>query len=184
MGSLSIVGRGLSMISGQDGQMSSLPGRTHSNRLDFVEGQRDGVLTHPQDQKQRRYLRVSKIEDRIESVATKMVSKLVPKRLVDKPIPEQVKIARNLAHFPMSGGFPTVRRNLLKDTGLPADFRDKLKEGMSRDEIKDHYWQHPEFQEFWTKDLKMTEGMFDQLIDDTIAALNHGILEKASKPSQ
>ena len=108
-----------------------------------------------------------KLEDRIESIATKMVSKLIPKGVFNKPVPQQVKIAKKMIGMSST---QAVRRSLLKDTGMPSDITDMLKEGKSREEIKGFYWQHQEFQDFWQKDLEMTEGLFEQLIDDTIKA--------------
>jgi hypothetical protein len=104
---------------------------------------------------------VPDIEDRLESTITKLVSKLIPKKFFVKPVPQQVKIAKRLIGM---SSMESVRRSMLKDTGMPSDIRDMLKEGKNREEIKDFYWQHIEFREFWTVDLAMEEATLDELI--------------------
>jgi len=108
---------------------------------------------------------VFKIEDRIEGLATKVVAKMVPKKFFDKPVPQQVLMMHKAIG---ATSVANVRKRLLMDIGMPSDFKDRLKEGLDREGIKNYYWQHPEFVELWTKTLEMTEGIFDQLLDDTL----------------
>lgn len=112
----------------------------------------------------------SKLEDRI----TRIANKLLPKKVFDKPLPEQVRAARKMANIM---GMAPVRRSLLKDNGLPWDIRDMLKKGKSREEIKAYYWGCEEFKDFWEA-MGMSEDTLDFLIDDTIAKLNHGLFRK------
>jgi len=114
---------------------------------------------------------------KLESTIETIVSKFIPKRVFDKPLPEQVRVARKMANML---GMAPVRRGLLKDGGIPGDIGDMLKKGMSREEIKAYYWGCKEFRDFWEA-MEMSEDTLDVLIDDTIAKLNHRLLKKAAK---
>ena len=102
-----------------------------------------------------------KVEDRIEGIAGKVLGKLLPKRLSKMSLTEQVGF-----FIKMSGmmGMPTVRRDILKDRGLPSDIKDMLKVGKTREEIKAYYWDCDAFRKFW-QDMEMTEDTLDFLID-------------------
>lgn len=105
--------------------------------------------------------------DAVELIG-KIAGKMLPKRIFDKPLPQQVAIQRRLMDHPFMGKTQeerliTVRAFLLKESGLPADIKDLLKKGKSKDEIKNYYWSCEEFQKFWA-DLQLSEGMLDELI--------------------
>ena len=102
-----------------------------------------------------------KAMDKIEDVATKVVSKTMGKVFGKQSLPAQVKTARKLMGMV---GIVNFRADLLKDRGLPSDFEDLLKEGKSREEIKSLYWECPEFVQFWS-DLQLDEGMFDHMLN-------------------
>ena len=97
-----------------------------------------------------------RMQRRIESGA----SKLLPKRVFNKPLPEQVQVARKMMGM---SGMPNFRANLLKDEGLPTDIREKAKAGGSSEIIKAYYWGCPEFRQLWL-DMEMTEATLDELI--------------------
>lgn len=98
--------------------------------------------------------------DRIEKVATKVVSKTMG-RLLRKDLPQQVVMAKRMIKMT---GLIDFRANLLKDRGLPSDIRDLFKKGMTVEEVKEYYWSCPEFVEFWTNTLECTEDMLDEII--------------------
>ena len=102
----------------------------------------------------------AKLEDRIEKIA----GKLLPKKLFDRPLPEQVVMQRK---FMGMIGMANVRAGLLKDQGLPADIRDMLKASKSSEEIKAYYWNCEPFRKFW-QDMEMSESYLDTLIKDVV----------------
>lgn len=106
---------------------------------------------------------MGKLEARIE----KMVSKFIPKRVFARPLSEQVRIAEKMTGMV---GMPTVRANLLKEGGLPADVRDLHKAGKTRGDIKAYYWDNERFRRFW-QNMEMTEETLDTLIDDALAGV-------------
>lgn len=114
---------------------------------------------------------MSKLEERLE----KMVGKMIPKKLFDRPLDGQVKITRRMIGMPdiMGGGIRNVRAGLLRDGGMPEDIRGMLKKGMSDKEIKDFYWGCEPFRKLW-EDMEMSEGYLDTLIKDTQIAYVQG----------
>jgi len=112
------------------------------------------------------------VPDVIELIG-KIATKMVPKKLFDKPLPQQVALQRRLMDNPLMGKsqeerLVNVRAFLLKASGLPMDLKDKVKEGKTKQEIKDFYWLCEEFRKFW-EDIGMTEGMLDELIRKAVA---------------
>lgn len=107
--------------------------------------------------------KLRKAENRIEW----LVGKLIPKRIFNVPLAQQVKMAERLMAM-TKGGMATVRSNLLKEQGIPEDVQDMQKAGKSRAEIKDYYWGCKEFREFWVG-MEMDEGFLDTLIDDALS---------------
>lgn len=101
---------------------------------------------------------------RIEGLVEKMVAKMIPKKIFDRPLSEQSVMMIRAMGAP--GGMPNVRRCLLKDDAFPDDIRDMLKQGKTKEEIKVHYWACKEFRELW-KIMEMQEETLDQLIADT-----------------
>ena len=103
--------------------------------------------------------------DAVELIG-KIAGKMLPKKLFDRPLPEQVAMQRSL--MPLMGKTPeerliNARAFLLKAGGLPMDIKDLLKKGKTKEEVKDYYWMCEEFKEFWAE-IEMTEGMLDDLI--------------------
>lgn len=101
--------------------------------------------------------------DKIQSMATKAVNRLLGGKISKMPLVQQVKLTRAFM-YTRPQGMETTRANLLKDDGLPEDIRNWRDTGMSRDEVKAFYWGCEEFQRFWTLDLKMEEATLDELI--------------------
>lgn len=93
-------------------------------------------------------------------MAEKAATKLLGKKVANKPLEKQVKMA-----YKMMGmmSMPETRKRLLQDRGLPSDIRDMAKKGMSRYEIKDYYWGCEPFRKFWS-DMEMQEATLDELI--------------------
>ena len=102
-----------------------------------------------------------KVEDRIEGIAGKVLGKLLPKRLSKMSLEQQVEMARKMMGM---AGMANVRANLLKDSGLPSDIKDMLKQGETPEHIKGYYWGCKAFRDFWGI-MEMQEGMLDELID-------------------
>jgi len=105
-------------------------------------------------------------------LASRLVEKTFGRNLVNMPLAEQVRIAKGTIEMAIPMPFmpisreqrvANVRSNLLSD--LPSDIKEKAKKGMTRAGIKTYYWSCPEFVEFWTKDLQMTEYMLDLQIE-------------------
>jgi hypothetical protein len=107
----------------------------------------------------------AKIESKVRRIASKLVNKVIAPQLAKMSLPEQVKVAKRALR---ATGLINFRSNLLQDDGLPDDFRDLAKKGMTQADIKLYYWTFPEFVSFWTKDLQMTEYMLDQLIESSL----------------
>ena len=104
----------------------------------------------------------AQIEVKVRRIASKLVNKVVAPQLAKMSLPEQVKVAKRTLR---AAGLINFRSSLLQDDGLPDDFRDLAKKGMTQADIKAYYWSCPEFVEFWTKDLQMTEYMLDLQIE-------------------
>lgn len=113
----------------------------------------------------------------IENRSVKSVGKFIDRKFKNKPLSKQVEAMKNL--IAAAAGVPgssqekamrTVRANLLKKQGLPADIKGMAKKGMTQVEIKDYYWSCPEFMSFWTNDLGMEEATLDELIRGTTEA--------------
>lgn len=107
----------------------------------------------------------------IENRSIKSVGKFVDRKFKNAPLHKQVEAMRNL--IATAAGVPgssqekamrTVRANLLKKGGLPADIRGMAKKGRTQGQIKEYYWSCPEFVQFWTNDLDMQEETLDELI--------------------
>lgn len=106
-----------------------------------------------------------KLQQKAERIASKLVNKTIGRQLLKMPLGEQVKVARRLMR---QQGVINFRASLLKDTGMPDDIRDFAKKGMTQAEIKAYYWACPEFVEFWSRDLEMTEYQLDLLIETSL----------------
>lgn len=101
---------------------------------------------------------------KIEAAVERVVAKMIPKKVFDRPLSEQSVMMIRAMGAP--GGMPNVRRCLLKDDGLPDDIRGMLKQGKTKVDIKAFYWDCKEFRELW-KIMEMDEATLDQLIADT-----------------
>jgi len=106
-----------------------------------------------------------KLQQKAERIASKLVNKTIGRQLLKMPLSEQVKVARRLMR---QQGLINFRSSLLKDTGMPDDIRDFAKKGMTQTDIKAYYWNCPEFVEFWSRDLEMTEYQLDLLIETSL----------------
>ena len=102
-----------------------------------------------------------------------LTGKMLPKKVFDKPLPEQVAIMRRMMVMmgrTQEDRVANTRARLLREGGLMADFKDLVKNGMSTEEIKAHYWGCPEFKEFWSNELGIEnpEAMLDELIRQSV----------------
>ena len=103
----------------------------------------------------------------------RLTGKMLPRKIFDKPLPEQVAIMRRMMVMlgkTQEERVANCRARLLREGGLPADFKDLVKKGMNGEQIKAHYWGCPEFKEFWSNELGIEnpEALLDELIRQSV----------------
>jgi hypothetical protein len=97
----------------------------------------------------------------IERLAGKVVNRLLPKTVMDAPLPEQVGMAYKAMGIM---GIPKFRAYFLREGGFQTDLEDLFKAGKTAEEIKDYYWSCAKFKKFWG-DIWQTEQGLDDLIE-------------------
>ena len=110
----------------------------------------------------------------IENLATKLVSKLVPERVLSgRTLEQQVNMVHKaiglMSGLPRSSpekAMQTARSDILK--GLPDDIKKFHKQGQSAEDIKVYYWGCEAFRDLWIKTFKMEEATLNVLVDDTL----------------
>ena len=102
---------------------------------------------------------------KVQAMVAKGVTKVMGKRLANMPLERQVDLAHK---FIGAATMPTIRRELLGDSGLALDIQDMLKSGKTSEEIKAFYWDCQYWREFWEKTLELEEGMLDLIIEQEV----------------
>lgn len=103
--------------------------------------------------------------DKLEGLASRAVGKILPKKLTEMPLEDQVKLSNKMMGMM---GMANFRKRLLGDAGLCLDIRDKLKEGQTPERIKAFYWNCEPFRKLWAT-MECQEGMLDLLIEQEVA---------------
>jgi len=99
-----------------------------------------------------------KVLSRVEGVARRILEKTVAPKWAKMDLSGQVKIAKKMMR---AAGMMNFRSDFLKN--FPGDLDNKKKQGMSGEDIMEHYWGCPEFVEFW-RSMELNKDHLTELI--------------------
>ena len=99
---------------------------------------------------------------KVQSMATKAVTKMLSKKLDKMSLEDQVAFCRK--QMGMSS-MEYVRKTLLGEAGLCLDIEEKLKAGQTPEEIKSYFWDCKPWRELWVDTMQCMEGMLDLIIE-------------------
>ena len=110
----------------------------------------------------------------LESLAAKLVSKVIPESVLGgKTLEQQVTMVHKaigfmagIPHSSVEKATVKVRSDILK--GLPDDIKKMHKEGQSAGAIRQYYWGCEPFRDLWVNTFKMEEATLNVLVDDTL----------------
>jgi len=102
---------------------------------------------------------------KVQSMATKAVTKVLSKKLSKMSLEKQVDFCR--MEMGMSS-MEHVRKTLLGDAGLCLDIAEKLKAGQMPAEIKAYYWGCKPWRGLWVDTMQCIEEQLDGIIEQEV----------------